>query len=72
MTTVPCVGVVFAVTVRPLPMSLANTVEPLSVVFAEVVVALLTATGFTVMLTVAVVVWPLASVAVYVNESGPL
>ena len=60
-----------AVTVRPKPRSLASTELPLRVVLTAVPLLSFTATGLTVSVTVAVDVCPLASVVVYVNESGP-
>ena len=48
----------------PLPRSLARTDEPLSAVFALVEPVSFIAVGTIVRLTVAVVLWPAASVAV--------
>ena len=56
MLTVPCDGLVFAVTVRAVPLSLPSTVGPVTGVFAEVVMASLVDVGVTVRFTVAVVV----------------
>ena len=72
MVTEPCAGTEFAVTVRPVPTSLAKTVDPVSVVLAGVVPVSFTGPGPTAMLTVAVVVCPEPSVAVYVKESSPV
>ena len=72
MASEPCAGAEFAVTVRPLPASLVSTDGAVSVVFVGVVPVFPTAVGVTVSDTLAVVVCPLVSVAVYVNESGPL
>ena len=52
------------VTVRPVPTSLLNTVEPDSAVFVVVVPASPTAVGVTARVTMAVDVCPLASVTV--------
>ena len=69
--TVPWLGAVFDVTVRPVPTSLVRTDEPFRVVLTGVATLSLNVTGPTVMLTVAVVVCPDASVAVYVKASRP-
>ena len=62
--TVPCDGVLFAVTVSDVPRSFVSTDAPFNATPAAVVPTLFTATGVTVRLTVAVDVCPLASVAV--------
>ena len=62
--TVPCVGAVLPVTVRPVPMSLTRTVEPLSGVLAATVAVSGLATGLTVSVTVAVDTKPAPSVTV--------
>ena len=64
MTTVPWAGLVWLVTVRPTPRSLASTVEPFRGVLAEVVPVSLPARAPTVTDTVAVVVCPAASMTV--------
>ena len=64
MTTVPCAGLVVDVTVRPVPMSLASTLVPLSAVSAGVAPVSLAAVGVTETVTVAVEVCPAASVTV--------
>ena len=64
IVTVPCAGAVFDVTVSVEPTSLPSTDAPLSVVLTAVEPVLFTATGVTVRDTVAVDVWPAASVAV--------
>ena len=69
--TVPWLGAVEAVTVRLEPASLASTDVPFNAVLAAVLPLSLVGRGVTVRLTVAVDVCPLASVAVYVKESGP-
>ena len=61
---VPCEGLVCPVTVRPVPMSVAKTVVPLSAVLADVRPESFTAVGVTVRDTVDVAVWPVASVLV--------
>ena len=71
MLTEPCDAVVFDVTVKLVPASLANTDAPFRTTPARVEPVSLAATGVTVMETVALVVCPAASVAVYVKESGP-
>ena len=67
----PWVGAVELVMVRPVPRSLVRTEAPLSATLAEVEPLSATAVGVTIRATVAVVVCPIVSVAVYVNESGP-
>ena len=56
MVTVPCVGLVWLVTARPVPMSLPRTVTPLRTVLAGVVPVSLEPVGKTLMLTAALVV----------------
>ena len=56
MVTVPCVGLVWLVTVSPVPMSLLRTAAPLSTVLAGVAPLSSEPAGKTLMLTAALVV----------------